>query len=320
MNNEEQNATSSHNQKGTHPEAYSAPAPHTPGTTFNPGQTSQTAETGQAQEQNQQTPSNEPSREPAQPQGFQQQDVRPPDFAGHNQDESPDIVNTAHKLDMTHKKMRFIKFIVLAIILSIGAVYLALMHGFPWIAALGVIAVAGVILFLNYKQLQKAPDHIGTTTEAAHEGTPPSVADSETLQYSVAGIMSTSGVRSTSQLGYGDVKNPHNAMLVTDQAVYFIYVPMTGGDQVVNNTDIGAQQWMWAHKKIQEKLDEMKQNSNLQQIIGSDARNTKVERSSLTEVKFSKLRSQITLKTDQEKYAYAIRQKDDFKQLRQLLG
>lgn len=316
MNNEEQNTTPNHNQEDTHPEAYSAPAPHTPGATFTPGQASQSAEADPAPEQSQQ----EPAHESVQPQGFQQQDISPPDFAGHNQDESPDIVNTAHKLDVTRKKMQFIKFIVLAVIFSVGAVYLALTQGFPWIAALGVIAVAGIILFLNYKQLQKAPNHIETTTESAHEGTPPSMADSETLLYSVAGIMSTSGVRSTSQLGYGDVKNPHNAMLVTDQAVYFIYVPMTGGDQVVNNTDIGAQQWMWAHKKIREKLDEMRQNSNLQQIVGSDARNTKVERSSLREVKFSKLRSQITLKTDQEKYAYAIRQKDDFKQLRQLLG
>lgn len=250
----------------------------------------------------------------------EQQGANPPDFAGQNQSVTGGFVDQAHKLDLKRKKFNLVKMIAFAVIFSGGAIFLAATQGFPWIAVVVIIAVFGLFIFLSYKQLQKAPEHIGNKTQAAESGTAPSVDGAETLQFSVAGIMAAGGVRSTSQLGYGEVKDPCNAMLVTDQAVYFIYVPMKGGDQIVNSTDMGVQQWMWAYKKIREKLDEMMQNYNLQQIVGSDARNIRVDRASINEVKISKFRSRLTITTNQEKHSYSVRQKDDLKKLGEILS
>lgn len=279
----------------------------------------------QPQQPVQPTPPQQPQPEQQPTQTQPQQQLQPQNAAPLQQPEETiggGLVGAGHKMATRYAKFKLIKSIVSLTVFAVILVIVWATAGLPWYIGLGVLAFLALLMVLSVVDYQRVstPFPLPDQGQAGQSAAATGMSGDETLQLQIGGIMSSGGVRSTSFLGRGEVKDPQNALLVTNQAVYFIYVPVKGGDQVVNGTDIGAANWTLGQGEIQDKLDNMLNQQPLQEVVNSDARNIRVSRDEIKEVKFSNLQRKITVKTASGKHSYSVRKKDDLEKLKNLLS
>lgn len=229
------------------------------------------------------------------------------------------LVGAGHKMATRYGKFRLIKSILSLTVFAVILIIVWITAGLPWYIGLGVLAFLALLMVLSVVHYKRISTPLSDQGQSGQSAAATNISGDETLQLQIGGIMSSGGVRSTSFLGRGEVKDPQNALLVTNQAVYFIYVPVKGGDQMVNGTDIGMANWTFGQGQIQDKLDNMLNQQPLQEVVNSDARNIRVPRVDIKEVKFSNLQRKITVKTASDKHSYSVRKKDDLENIKKLL-
>lgn len=146
----------------------------------------------------------------------------------------------------------------------------------------------------------------------------------EKVVTTVAGIIGTFAIgapliRSKSLLGVGEILHPENSIVVTERHVLFIYVPLSGGDKIVSDVDIGLFDWLLAKKDAESKLNEMLSSMSLEQIYQGHPKNFGISLDNIAKIKFSNWRRNVTFITkDDKKYSYGIRAKEDYTKLKKV--
>ena len=139
----------------------------------------------------------------------------------------------------------------------------------------------------------------------------------------VAGILWGGGsggrIYSYEVLGKGKILRPENAMIVTNQRVLFIVVPLPGADQVIAGTNIGMWQWVTQAKEIEKKLKKLLSSKTIPAILKMHEKNYFVNLSDIEKVKLGFITKKLIIKTkDKKRYTYSIRIKEDREKIKKI--
>jgi hypothetical protein len=159
------------------------------------------------------------------------------------------------------------------------------------------------------------------TQATAQPSSPAPTAPEPKVELAIPGIIKA-GVTSYSSFGGAvttpEVQHPENALLVTDQALCFIYVPMPGADNQLMNTQYVTS--VFNKKGIEEKLNQMLATQPVSQIINLDTRNWIVPYAQISSVGLSGFQKTIKIETiGGDKRSYGIK-REYWDQLKQLLA
>jgi hypothetical protein len=134
----------------------------------------------------------------------------------------------------------------------------------------------------------------------------------------VAGIMRAGfRLRAGPYFGTTKIKDPENAMIITDKRILFIFVPLKGAGQIIGETDISMWQFLLAKKDIEQVLKKMISENSLDKILSSYEKNYALNRDEIERVKISPFFSKIKFfMKDGNKYSYSLRDKNDLGKLK----
>jgi len=120
-------------------------------------------------------------------------------------------------------------------------------------------------------------------------------------------------------LGVGEMKNPENAMIITDKRVILLTVPMSGSGKVIGGFSFTEIQWLFLQKEIRRKLDDLFSTKSLQDILKTTP-NFSINLSEIGKVKIRSFWGRgITIITKSgRKYGYTIRNKEDITNLKKV--
>ncbi len=149
--------------------------------------------------------------------------------------------------------------------------------------------------------------------------TQPASTSEPTLLLAISGVM-VFGVQSYGVAGLNtEIQHPDNTLLVTDQGLNFIYVPMPGADNQLTNTQYITTEFN--KKGIAQQLESMRSNNSLSQIIGMDKRNWLVPYSEIAQIKLSNWQKSVKVKKRSgETRTYHIGGGENWDNLRRVLG
>lgn len=141
------------------------------------------------------------------------------------------------------------------------------------------------------------------------------------LELAVPGIIKA-GVVSYSYFGGAttkpEIQHPENALLVTDQALCFIYVPMPGADNQLMDTQYVTT--VFNKKGIEEMLNQLLATQTVSRVVSMDTRNWTVPYNQIKKLSFSNFRRAIKIETvSGDRRSYGIK-RQYWDQLKQLLA
>lgn len=121
-------------------------------------------------------------------------------------------------------------------------------------------------------------------------------------------------------LGTGKMKNPENAIILTNKRIIMLTVPMSGSGKSIEGMDITLVQNLFLQKEIKRKLDEIISKKSIEKIL-STTPNFFINLDEIQKIKINTFLGRgikITTKSG-KKYAYSIRSKEDINQLKKIL-
>jgi hypothetical protein len=172
--------------------------------------------------------------------------------------------------------------------------------------------------FLGLRKATKVYRRSANTTEDLVETNVAAPTAEPVLQLVIPGIMKA-GVVSHGGAMTVQVQHPENALLVTDQGLYFIYVPMPGADNRYTDTQYATT--MFDRKGISEAFAALRAQYPLSQIIAMDHRNWLVPYMEITSLKLSNFNKTVKIKkANGDHRTYTIRRGENWDKLNQLLA
>ncbi len=197
-----------------------------------------------------------------------------------------------------------------AAITAVGVILL--LNGGSLYLAIVLFAVALMITIIQAVILKRIAT-VDLEPFANEESAPIELPDHEIIQAVIPAVMRVNKVRSVEVMGRGKVIVPENILVVTNEAIWALTVPLEGVDKVVSGTDIGKWQWTYAYEDIVQTFEEMHSTLPIKELF--EACNAK-KLMNLNEVESTKVlpnRQTITIKAlDGRKIQYAIRRAEDF--------
>lgn len=207
---------------------------------------------------------------------------------------------------------------ILSIALIIGWIF-----GIPFYIAIPFLAFFVLMGFLSVKSYLKvnkysSNEEIDKKSSFVNKTF---VYPNEIIKGYYAGIMKAGfGIRSVSTLGAGKIRNPENAIILTDKQVLIVYVPVDGGNKQIMDVDAGMWQWMLSKKGIEDKLRSILSTVPLSDFVQSSSYNFGIRYEDILKVEFGKLNRNIKFVTKSENYSYSVRDKDDFESMKQIFA
>ncbi|MGE5543789.1 MAG: hypothetical protein ACM3UW_02350 [Bacillota bacterium] len=205
-------------------------------------------------------------------------------------------------------------FSALLFLMAIFFIYL----GVPWYFGAATILLAIAIIVVEVVSLKRAA---AVDLNAAAEPSPGAVElePGEYLVHAIPAVMQYGKTRSVAVLGTGQVLTPENALLVTNQSLYAITVPLPGVDRVVAGTDIGKWQWMTAWQDITDRLQEMLSSLPLEEVLIQGRAKRLLKLAELKAVKTLPFTFALCfVTTDGRTYGYSIRVKEYYQRAKDL--
>jgi hypothetical protein len=187
-----------------------------------------------------------------------------------NLKQSNDFAEINQEYISIEKKLELIKFIPLASIFLL----IFFMMGIPLYIILifgGFMFLMVVLSFIELKRIKNIKfDNKGIDTSVVQhkiEHYP-----NEKIEGSVFGILHTAvgfslKPYSSSVLGSGKNKYPENTLLVTNQRLLFIQIPVTGGNKVMGSTDYASTNVFYNRQEIREKGEKILKTNSISQIL-----------------------------------------------------
>lgn len=192
--------------------------------------------------------------------------------------------------------------------------------------------VVAVLAFLSWTKLQAerkavkaaASQPVTQPAPSQPQTTQIATAADEELILAVAGIF-RNGDRNISYnplTGSEKITGTENALLLTNRALYLIYVPIGTNPQTGDyQMNTGMMEYMLNQKNIRATLDQMLTTQPLNQIINSSPMNFVFQTSTIASISIRQFTSTIKIKTsDGKELNYAIREKSELTALEQALS
>ncbi len=240
---------------------------------------------------------------------------------------------TVLELKAANNSLDLVKSAIASLVILAWIVY-ATVHKQPGILILALIffeMVIGLIAFLSWtrrKAERQAINQVASGQPSAPASPPPAtqiaVAAGEKLLLSVAGINRNdlSVAKFNVLTGSETARDIENVLLLTTQALYFIYVPVgtnaKTGDYQMNTREM---EYILNQKEIRTKLDQLLTTQPLGQIVNSNPTNYTLPMSSIKAVMIKQFTSTLKIQmTDNKEFHYAIRDKAEFTALCQSLS
>ena len=187
------------------------------------------------------------------------------------------------------------------VLLNQGSIFLAIVL---FTVALMISIVQAVIL--------KRIATVDLEPFADEESAPIELPDHEIIQAVIPAVMCVDKVRSVEVFGRGKVLVPENVLIVTNEALWALTVPLQGTDTVVSGTDIGKWQWTYAYEDIVQTFEEMQSTLPIKELFAQCHAQKLLNLDEIDSVKVLPNRQTLVIKSlDGRKISYAIRREDD---------
>lgn len=231
-----------------------------------------------------------------------------------------EVVSTTNKVrGRVSGTMNLVSGIIMSIFL-VGIAIIIAVSGGPWFIVPIAILVAIGIVWMAFVAHRRA----AAVKLYPDQGIPVSLPvinflPTEKVVAVLPGIQQTFAfgaplIRSMAFGGTGEIKYPHNGVIITDQHIILLYVPMAGGDSVIGGVDLGKILFNPViRNEIKEKMDAMISSMSLDQIYRSYNKNIAIALSDIANFETSDIMRRFVITTrDGKKYAYTMLFQDDF--------
>lgn len=141
--------------------------------------------------------------------------------------------------------------------------------------------------------------------------------DNEKIIDYTAGIMRTGqGSGSYGIMGVGKNMAPENTLIITENYILAITIPVSGAGDVISGVDISKWIWMVQQKELQEKFKSMLESMSLKDMIRASEKTVILPMSQVKKFKKSDLSYGITfIMNDLRKHTYSIRSQEDYRRI-----
>jgi len=130
-----------------------------------------------------------------------------------------------------------------------------------------------------------------------------------------------SGSGSYSFFGIGRNIAPENSLIFTDKNIWAVVVPIEGSGKVISGTDISKWQWIAMQKDIEKILSKKVSTMKFKDLIENCLDYIKIPFNNINKITLSDISNGFTITTkDRDKYSYSVRNKKDYKDLKDLLN
>ncbi len=199
----------------------------------------------------------------------------------------------------------------------------------PFALLVMIILIIGTVLQVIITK-KMASANLSSTIEQGPPATRIEIQVGEQLQGAFAGITRIMDAKSIFKLRagprggafgsmtqVGEIYQSENSMLVTNDQIILLTVPMPGADTLLSNgqgdgMDIGMGEWLLAKKQMQAKLDQMINTETLAEVANCHPHNFAIDRKTVSSIVFVRkgMAIQINL-TDGKRFTYWFREKAD---------
>lgn len=130
-----------------------------------------------------------------------------------------------------------------------------------------------------------------------------------------------SGSGSYSFFGTGRNIAPENSLIFTDKNIWAVVVPIEGSGKVISGTDISKWQWIAMQEDIEKILSKKVSTMKFKDLIENCLDYIKIPFNNINKITLSDISNGFTITTkDGDKYSYSVRNKKDYKDLKDLLN
>ena len=214
---------------------------------------------------------------------------------------------------------RLIIFLILTVIISIASIFF-ISRGFSKTISIVIILVfLSLTIFeaITLKRISSAK------TRSAYRAKDKKVIidPGEKINKYFAGIKRYgSGSGSYSFFGTGKNIAPENSLIITDNNIWAVTVPIEGSGKVISGTDISKWQWVAMQGDIEKILSNMVNTMEFKDLIENCLDCIKIPFNHIDNISFSDISNGFTIKTmGGGKYSYSLRNKKDYTDLKELL-
>ena len=206
---------------------------------------------------------------------------------------------------------RMVKAIALSVVIVALGIILLLNEGSIFLAIL--LFVAAVMITIIQAVILRRIATADLEPFADEENLPIELPDHEIIQAVIPAVMCVDKVRSVEVFGRGKVLVPENVLVVTNEALWALTVPLEGADTVVSGTDIGKWQWTYAYEDIIQTFEEMQSTLPIKELFERCHAQKLLNLNEIESAKALPNRQTIVIKSlDGRKIQYAIRRTEDF--------
>jgi hypothetical protein len=139
----------------------------------------------------------------------------------------------------------------------------------------------------------------------------------EVVQIVACGILRVDPhLRNVAILDRGNVHSPENTLLLTDKALYMVYVPIGGGDNVLLGIDLGMAEFYLANKELKAAVQSMLESDSLTKIVNRSPANRRIELSNIKQLSFHDNGNIVELISEEEKFKYTLRDQEEYSTLK----
>lgn len=228
-----------------------------------------------------------------------------------------DVISTA---GISKSSARLIIFLILTIITSIAAIFF-ISRGFSKTISITVLLVFLLLTAIEAITLKRV---VSVKTRSLNDLKDREIITDpqEEIKKYFAGIMRYgSGSGSYSFFGTGKNIAPENSLIVTNKNIWVVSVPLEGSGKVISDTDISKWQWMTMQEDVERILAEMAGTMKIKELIENCLDHIKIPFDGISKIVFSDISNGLTISTKKgSKYSYSVRNKKDYKSLKQLLN
>lgn len=149
--------------------------------------------------------------------------------------------------------------------LPIGPVFIGvlILLGTPWYMPLAAIVIFASMVALSLQEYKRIAG-AAVVLPIKHIEVPRY--PGEHIVVSIFGVMKT-GTISTASLGVGQAANPENSLLLTNERMLWIQVPVSGAGMVIGDMDYTVQNMLFNRSELRQKGTEMLAKNTIEQIL-----------------------------------------------------
>ena len=230
----------------------------------------------------------------------------------NNIEENNDFAEIERSRLLIQKKLELVNFVPMFFIIA----FILYIMGIPLYILSIFIVIIFVMILLSIIEIKKI-SNVNFNNDENHESVVENkieVYEDEVVEDSLFGIsVVATGFKDmfkssgSATFGVGKNYNSENTLLITNHRLLFIEVPITGGNNIVGNTDYVEQNFFFNRGEIREKGEALLRDNSIEQILGYTKKSASYEDIKVLTLKYTEI---IIEKNSGEKMGYMFLDKE----------